>query len=503
MREVLLGREVGPHGFERPVVLKRILPHLARDPAFVAMFVDEARIVATIRHANVVQVHELLQHEDELALVMEYLEGESADSLLKRLESRSKRLPYALAAHIAATACAGLHAAHELTDADGTKRQVVHRDISPHNLFITYDGQVKLIDFGIALAAGRTGTTETGQIKGKFSYMSPEQCSGDPLDRRSDIFSLGAVLFELATGHRAFKRKTDLMTMRAICEDPLVEPSSAVEGFPSELEAVIMRALARRREERFETAAEMRRELLAVVRKLPPLEDAPDAALGSLMADMFDERVTEKRGMLRRVASGEDLEVTVSTEVDEGTVLPTAMPRDPTRTASNVWATRTRRGQRSRTFLWGAGLAAVAGVALVVTLPRIRGSSEATPVASPSPASPSSVAALPIAAASVKFQVDSVPRGAQVELGGKPLGTTPLSVSVLAGAAPRKLRVTHEGHLPFVDHVRMTADKQLMLQLEPQAQATQAAPVAPSPKTHTPPKASASAKAGRAFHPFD
>ncbi|HEY6461638.1 MAG TPA: serine/threonine-protein kinase, partial [Polyangiaceae bacterium] len=175
MAEILLARVVGPSGFERPVVIKRILPHLARQEAFVSMFLDEARIAAGIRHRNVIHVEELAEGPEGLYLVMEYLEGESAAGLMRRIFVRETSLDLALGSYIVAEACAGLHAAHELEDASGQKQHLVHRDVSPHNLFIAYDGRVKVLDFGIAKAADRITRTEAGQLKGKFSYMSPEQ----------------------------------------------------------------------------------------------------------------------------------------------------------------------------------------------------------------------------------------------------------------------------------------------------------------------------------------
>jgi serine/threonine-protein kinase len=206
MATVLLGRLTGPRGFEHSVVIKRILPHLAAVPELVDMFVEEAQIVASIRHPNVVHVHELGHDRDELFLVMEYLEGESVGGLMRRLITRQEQLDLQLAIHIVAEACAGLHAAHELKDADGKKRGLVHRDISPQNVFVTYSGEVKVLDFGIAKVANSGTKTEAGHLKGKLQYMSPEQCLQKPLDRRSDVFALGIVLYELTTGRRLFKR---------------------------------------------------------------------------------------------------------------------------------------------------------------------------------------------------------------------------------------------------------------------------------------------------------
>src|SRR5207248_2266204 len=156
--------------------------HLAREKAFVEMFLDEARIVARIRHPNVVQVQELAQENDDLYLVMEYLEGESLAGLMRRLSMTKRLLSYELCAHIVAEVCTGLHAAHELTDEAGNRMQLVHRDVSPANIFVTYDGKVKILDFGIATASDRIARTQAGQVKGKYPYMSPEQCRGHGVD---------------------------------------------------------------------------------------------------------------------------------------------------------------------------------------------------------------------------------------------------------------------------------------------------------------------------------
>ena len=304
MAEVLLGRLVGPSGFERLVVVKRILPHLAGRRAFVDMFLDEARVVAQIRHPNVVTVHELGNEDGELFLVMEYLDGESAGGLLRRLSVKRERLPFAVAAYVVAEACAGLHAAHELTSPTGESLHVVHRDVSPQNVFVTYSGAVKVLDFGIALAGDRQTRTEAGQIKGKFEYMSPEQWREEPLDRRADVFALGIVLYELSTGHRLFRRATHLETLEAICEAPIPKPSTLVPDYPPLLERVCMRALERNREDRYATAADMRRELLPFV-NAEDLE--PEATLARVMAKTFADRIEEKRSMVRAARTGDAL----------------------------------------------------------------------------------------------------------------------------------------------------------------------------------------------------
>src|SRR4051794_35816639 len=189
MAEILLARLSGPAAFARAVVIKRILRQYAQTETFVTMFLDEARTIAKIRHPNVVQVQELGEDEGELFLVLEYVAGENLSSVLKRSVAVGERLDPLLVAHIVAEACAGLHAAHELVSEDGRHQNLVHRDVSPQNLFVAYDGHVKLLDFGVALTDERVARTEVGDVKGKFEYMSPEQARAEPLDRRSDIFA--------------------------------------------------------------------------------------------------------------------------------------------------------------------------------------------------------------------------------------------------------------------------------------------------------------------------
>src|SRR6266545_3641724 len=267
MAEILLGRVLGPHAFKRPVAIKRILPHLAREGAFVDMFVREAEIAASIQHARVVQVHELASSRGEYFLAMEYVEGESLGGLMRRLWLRREPLDRMLAAHIIAEACAGLHAAHELVDPAGDGREIIHRDVSPQNIMVTYAGEVKILDFGIAKDVN-SACTRSGHIKGKCEYMSPEQCRGEPLDRRSDIFSLGIVLYELTTLRRLFKRSNELQVMKAITEEPIPRPSRETPDYPPALEEICVRALARDPEHRYATAAEMREDLLRAMQTM-------------------------------------------------------------------------------------------------------------------------------------------------------------------------------------------------------------------------------------------
>ncbi|MCB9651318.1 MAG: serine/threonine protein kinase [Deltaproteobacteria bacterium] len=294
MAEIFLGRQTAT-GFQRPVVIKRVLQHLVRQESFVAMFLDEARTLASLRHPNIVQIYDVQRSPEELYMVMEYVEGEDAASVRRRLNHRDETLPRALWAYVLSEVCAGLHAAHQLADHNGRRLNLVHRDISPSNVLITYDGAVKLIDFGIAKTDTRSVRTAAGQVKGVFAYMSPEQASGRPIDLRSDLFAIGILLYEFTTGRRLFRRANDLATMQAVCTDPIPPPSAFAADYPPALEAVVMKALQRDPNDRYQSALELRRDLLAVARQF---EGIPEELIKVVMQSVFEDRIELKRSIL-------------------------------------------------------------------------------------------------------------------------------------------------------------------------------------------------------------
>ena len=259
MADVLLARTDGIEGFARHVVLKRIKPEHARDARFMSMFLDEARLAATLHHQNVVQVHDIGEEAGEFFFAMEYLHGEDLRKLLGAVSKQKQNIPLANVVAIVSAAAAGLHYAHDRRATDKKKLEIVHRDVSPSNIFIGYDGSVKLVDFGIAKATMRSSDTRTGTLKGKTSYMSPEQCKGDhSIDRRSDVYSLGVVLYELATTTRLFKGESDYLVMDAIVNGKVPLPRVRRPDLPNELSQIIMRALSVDPNRRFQTADEMR-----------------------------------------------------------------------------------------------------------------------------------------------------------------------------------------------------------------------------------------------------
>ncbi len=263
MATVYLGRLDGTGGFSRNVAIKRLHAHLARDPEFVRMFLDEARIAARIRHPNVVPVLDVVNTGDEILLVMEYVAGESLARLTRGAAERGERMPVAIAAAVVVGVLRGLHAAHEATDEQGQPLCIVHRDVSPQNIIVGRDGAAHLLDFGVAKAAGQLQTSRNGRIKGKVSYMPPEQARGAEVTRAVDVYAAGVILWELLTGERLFPGDNEGIVLERVLFGEVAAPSQ--KSGPPELDEVVMRAISRDPLERFPTAREMARAIEAAV----------------------------------------------------------------------------------------------------------------------------------------------------------------------------------------------------------------------------------------------
>jgi len=257
MAEIFLARGASVAGVERYCVLKRILREKAKDAQFVQMFVDEARLAAQLHHPNIASVYDVGMLGESYFFTMEYVHGETIRSLLERAQELRRTVPLACVLTIIAGTAAGLHHAHERNASDGRPLGIVHRDVSPANLMVSYEGNVKVVDFGVAKAADRDVETKSGTVKGKISYLSPEQCRGAPVDRRSDLFSLGIVMWEMLTGARLYRRDSDYDNMTAIVNEPPPPPSSRRPDVPPTVDAIVMRLLAKSATDRFQTAAEV------------------------------------------------------------------------------------------------------------------------------------------------------------------------------------------------------------------------------------------------------
>jgi eukaryotic-like serine/threonine-protein kinase len=301
MAEIYLARTTNKAGAEREVVLKRLLPELQSDHEFVQMFHDEARIASQLNHPNIVQIYELGELDGSLFIAMELLRGVNLRDLLARLHTTNKQLSPHLAVRIACEALAGLHYAHNFTDARGRKLNVVHRDVSPQNILITYEGNVKLVDFGVAKAEGKLHQTRAGLVKGKFAYMSPEQVSGGQLDGRSDLFALAEVFYELMLRRHPFYAQTDMDVLRAILDADPPHPSALDQNFPAALGAIFMRALKKRQGDRYPDAGAMQEALERFL--LEQRTPATTAMLGRFVKEIFADKMDAEA---RARAKGDD-----------------------------------------------------------------------------------------------------------------------------------------------------------------------------------------------------
>ena len=263
MAEVFKAKAFGVEGFERLVAVKRILPNIAEDEEFITMFIDEAKIAVQLQHANIAQIFDLGKVDDSYFIALEYVYGRDLRAIFDRLRKVGDKMPPAQACYVVMQVCEGLDYAHNKQDAQGRDLNLVHRDVSPQNVLVCYEGEVKLIDFGIAKAAGKASKTQAGILKGKFGYMSPEQVRGLPLDRRSDIFAVGICLYELLTGERLFVGESDFSTLEKVRNVEILPPSTFNRRIAPELERIVLKALAKEVEDRYQNAIDLHDDLQA------------------------------------------------------------------------------------------------------------------------------------------------------------------------------------------------------------------------------------------------
>jgi len=303
--EIYLARVSGAAGFEKYVVVKCLHDHLADDPDFVKMFLDEARIGATFDHANIVQTYELGEYENRYYMVMEFLAGLSLAMVVRRAAERlpGGLMPVPLVLNIAAQACAGLHYAHERMQ-NGKPMNLVHRDISPQNLVINFEGGVKVVDFGIARAEVRETKTKAGTIKGKFAYMSPEQCVAAQVDRRTDVFALGVIVHELVTGRRLFKRNSPYETYQAVLECAVETPSKLNNQLDPALDPLIMKAVAKDKDKRYPTAEAFGDALQKYMHSRG--KGSGGAEIGRWFEEHFSQEMEEHGERMRELISGRE-----------------------------------------------------------------------------------------------------------------------------------------------------------------------------------------------------
>jgi eukaryotic-like serine/threonine-protein kinase len=297
MGTVFLARLGGAGGFQRLYAIKRLHEHLARHAEFIEMFLDEARLAARIHHPNVVPILEIGTTDAGYYLVMEYVEGDTAGHLFYSATQEKKPVSPRVAIRIVLDALAGLHAAHEGTDDEGRQLEIVHRDVSPHNILVSVDGVARITDFGIARAASRLAVTRTGQLKGKIAYMAPEQARSEKIDRRADVFAMGICLWEMLAGRRLFKAEAEGETLNRLLYEPIPTVRSVDPEVPRELDEICAKALARDLDKRFATAAEFSDALENAARELDWLGSHREVA--ACMADVLGRDISERRADLR------------------------------------------------------------------------------------------------------------------------------------------------------------------------------------------------------------
>jgi len=412
MATVHLGRLHGPVGFNKTVAIKRLHDQFAKDEEFVDMFIDEARLAARIHHPNVVQTLDVVQADDHLLLVMEYVHGVQLSTLTRLAKKAGKRMPPPIVSAVVAGMLRGLHAAHEAMDEHGSPLNIVHRDISPHNVLVGVDGVPRVIDFGVAKAAGRLQQTATGQLKGKVPYMAPEQVKGQAVTRRTDLFAAGVVLWETLLGHRLFVADNDAAIISFILSRP-IEPPSRVDGdVPASYDAVVMRALERDPAKRFATALEF----AEAVEKCGPI--AAPTEVSAWVKQIAAEPLSKRTAIIADVESSSALPAMSSTSarILTAPAEPTTGKSTRSRVASMMSISPDEPEPKRRGgFLWVLlGLVAMGGIGYLLArevvfrdsaTPASSGKIEASPVlAAPPPASETtsaSVTAPPSASAVV------------------------------------------------------------------------------------------------------
>ncbi len=305
MASVWAARMRGTRGFQKMVAVKTMLPGLVDDLHFERMFLDEASLASQVRHPHVIEILDLGEVDRILYLVMEWVDGEPLNIIMKYAATRGG-IPLAIAVSITAQACRGLHAAHELRDESGTLVGLVHRDVSPQNVLLTYEGVVKVVDFGVAKATSRVShETEAGQLKGKIAYMSPEQLRAERIDRRTDVFAVGILLYMMTTGTHPFRGDDQTQTIKRITsDDPVTPPSTIVPGYPAGLEAVVMQALAKDASKRYPTANDM---LIGLTRALPQsMRPSTDEEVAEFLRALLPDRLEKRKGAIKAALDAAD-----------------------------------------------------------------------------------------------------------------------------------------------------------------------------------------------------
>lgn len=504
MADVFLSVSRGPGGFNKLVVIKRLKPDVGEDPEFRTMFHDEGRLAARLNHANIVQANEVGEIEGHPYLAMEYLDGQPLNRVVPRVTKSAMR-PLDEYLRIVCDALAGLHYAHELCDFDGTPLSVVHRDVSPHNIFVTYDGQVKVVDFGIAKAATRSQHTSTGVVKGKISYMAPEQALCAPVDRRADVFSVGLILWELVSGKRFWGDLSEVQILKKMAFGDVPTLKEAWPEVPEEIDRICAKAIAMVPADRYATAAEFREDLERYIASQARRATAAD--VGKLVADLFQDRREEVRGVIQdRLAKlkvsdgGSEREVPLIDMHPDATLPPDRQARsarsarlvpsdDEPRSTSGIISTEpTKIGPANIPTKSGLPTVAIAVGALVVVAALVLGLRMGGE-SSPSETAPDKPATTAEARALISVEIAVEPAEAVIYVDDTRVGQNPFRAKFPSDGTGHKLRVEAPGYVPHSELLVFSGDLsrtiRLVKDVAPESTGTPASSASASPSAVT------------------
>lgn len=458
----------GPGGFSKLVVLKSMRSQFRDEPEFAEMFMNEARLAAQLNHPNIVQTNEVFDFEGLPVIVMEYLEGQPLSTVIAKTRGTA-RFPEAMHLRVLSDCLAALEYAHNLEDFEGNELGVVHRDVSPHNVFVTYDGQVKLLDFGIAKLNTSHVETATGVIKGKLRYMPPEQITGDGVDRRSDLFAVGVMLWEAATGQKMWGNASEANIMNAVLNGEIPTPSSVHPDVAPELEQIILRALEVEKDARYSTAAEMQAALDEYLANTGSVVRSRD--IGVVMSELF----AESREQTRAIVQQQLAHVAALTEADVRKFQPIELTATSSQTAFDSSSTHVV-GQKPHSWrsvaliLALGGLVGAAGLAL---WSKSHGGEEPRERAAAARVEPT-------VPEEVYLRITAFPATAQLELDGELLPSNPFTRTYpYEPERLRELKVTAPGHEPAIRQIKLDQNTDLVLTLTE----------LPQPAASTPPEA--------------
>jgi len=465
MAELFLAIQKSVAGFEKLLVIKRILPSMNQDKAFIEMLLHEARIAATLSHPNIVQIFDVGQYDGQYFIAMEHVHGEDLRNIVRQMKKKGVlEFPLEHALAIVLGMCAGLSYAHEKHELDGSALNIVHRDISPQNVVVTFTGDVKIVDFGIAKSDSRVGeATKSGKLKGKVPYMSPEQARGEVIDARSDVFSTGVMLFELTTGKRLFKGASEYETLRLICEREYPRPSDVRSDYPVDLEPIVMKALAKDANDRYQSAREMQSDIEAFVRRHQIA--VSHIALNQFMQGLFEDKLAmQKEALLqgKQLADIIEMQHALSApdmgDVDASGRHATSTQSMPAaaHTVTNVTASghrKSRSGLVIGLLLGVIALGAIGGGAGYLMVKK-RGMDEAR-----SNAAATDRSSAPGTIAKGSLTVESTPPGASIWINGDLRSeVTPATIVQLPTGVPLDVKLTMDGFEHGREQVTLKAD---------------------------------------------